>query len=179
MIDSDYTNITSQDFELLVFDILKDCGSKLDNFEIIHNTFETSHDGTYQIDIKATFEAFGTKVIVLVECKKHHSPIKREVVQILKDRLQSLGVHKGIIFSTSKFQSGCVEYAKEHGIALVRVIDGKLTYSVKSHDKEIINYPPGLPKYVGQHYYDFNEYGYSEGNLSRGWTDTLLEFLKG
>ncbi|MBN8701093.1 MAG: restriction endonuclease [Chitinophagales bacterium] len=178
MIPPDFLDITPTEFELTVLNFLKEAGSKLEDFKIVHNSTEESHDGTYQIDIKATFQALGTKITVLVECKRHSSSIKREVVQLLKDKMHSLGAQKGIIFSTAKFQSGCVEYAEQHGIALVRMIEGKYTYETKSFDKTIIHYPPDLPKFVGQYTYNMTEEGYTQYNLSPGWIDGLLEFFK-
>ena len=178
MTPPDYLNLSPEEFELTVFGFLKDVGSKLDKFEIVHNSIETSHDGTYQIDIKANFEALGTNIKVLIECKKHNSAIKREVVQILRDKMQSLGAQKGIIFSTAKFQSGCIEYAEQHGIALVRIIEGKYTYETKSLDKSSVRYPVDLPKYVGEYIYNVTETGYTRYNLSPGWPDGLLEFLQ-
>ncbi|MBN8666124.1 MAG: restriction endonuclease [Chitinophagales bacterium] len=174
----DFLDISPTEFELTVLEFLKDLGSRLENFQITHNSIETSHDGNYQIDIKATFEALGIKMAIIVECKKHNSPIKREVVQILKDKLQTLGAQKGILFSTAKFQSGCIEYAEKHGLALVRLIDGKFTYEVKSMDKENIWYPPDLPKYVGEYIYNITDTGYTTYNLSPGYTDGLLEYLQ-
>src|SRR5215211_2592255 len=99
MTPPDSIEISSEEFELLVYSYLKEIGSELDGFEIEHNVKETSPDGTYQIDVKAAFEALGMRIKVLIECKHHKSPIKRETIQILKDRVQSLGAQKGILFS--------------------------------------------------------------------------------
>ena len=95
-----------------------------------------AHDGTYEIDIKATFGALGTEIVVLVECKRHKSSIKRDVVQVIHDKIYSLGAHKGIIFSTSSFQQGDIDYALEHGIATIQVIEGRLTYHTKALPKK-------------------------------------------
>jgi Restriction endonuclease len=61
----------------------------------------------------------------LIECKRYSNPIEREIVMILLQKLQSTGSQKGMIFSTSPFQSGAIEFAKIHGIALVYVQWGK------------------------------------------------------
>jgi restriction system protein len=104
-------------------------------------------DGEYEIDITVRFEALGGKFLVLVECKHHKSPIKRDVVQVLNDRLRAVGAQKGMIFATTRFQKGAIEYAKQHGIALVQVADGKTSYFTKGAGETI--YPPWLPSYVG------------------------------
>jgi len=98
------------------------------DFQIIHNTKMEAHDGTYQIDVFASCKVFGTDIKVLCECKQYSHPIGRAIVSTLSDKLYQLGCHKGIIMATSDFQSGAIRYAKEHGIALVKVYDYRLEY---------------------------------------------------
>ena len=74
------TEITPTDFEILVRGYLSELGKPLTSFSAVHNVQELGHDGTYQIDIKATFEYLGVNFTVLVECKSHSSPIKHDVV---------------------------------------------------------------------------------------------------
>lgn len=79
-----------------------------------------------------------------------------------------------MIFSTSSFQSGAYRFAEEHGIALIRVIEGRYTYMTKSVKKQTYNPPPwaDIPKYVGQ---------YSRGTITTflqvGYFEDLEEFL--
>lgn len=49
-------------------------------------------------------------------------------------KVQSVGAQKGVMFSTSHFQSGALAYAKTHGIALVFVTEGRLTIERRSAD---------------------------------------------
>jgi len=175
--DDQNTEITPTDFEVLVRDYLSEMGKPLTSFSAVHNVEEAGHDGTYQIDIKATFEYLGVNFTVLVECKRHSSPIKREAVQILHSRLQSLGAHKGIMFATTTFQSGAKEYAFQHGIALITLIDGELTYETKAMGGQKAKPPTwaNIPRYVGQFEYAPMSYYF----LSPGWVDQLSEFLFG
>ena len=66
--------------------------------------------------------------LVLFECKRHKSPVKREHVMVLHAKLQSTGAQKGVIVAASGFQSGALEYAQAHGIACVRLVDDAWTY---------------------------------------------------
>ena len=118
-------SITPTEFEKYCKEILLGYAEeeKLHDFSITHNTKIEAHDGVYQIDIYATFTAMGVDFKVLCECKQYSSPVSREKVVILKDKLNALGAHKGILLSTSRFQSGAIQYAKEHGIALIYVDD--------------------------------------------------------
>lgn len=123
---NDYVlSLTPTDFEHFCYDILKGYAEEesLKNFTITHNEKIKADDGTYQIDIYAEFTALSSNIRILCECKQYTSPINREKVVILRDKLNSIGAHKGILLSTSEFQSGAIQYAKVHGIALIKVED--------------------------------------------------------
>ncbi|MGP3790676.1 restriction endonuclease [Pseudomonas sp. B392_1p] len=92
--------------------------------------------------------------MVLIECKKYSSPIERETVQVLHDKVRSLGAHKGMLFTTTGFQSGAIKYAKAHGIALIRVTSGSASYQTRS---AIPVEPPtwlNLPKFMAWHIHE-------------------------
>lgn len=118
-------SITTDEFELFCLERLRDLAEKeqLKNFTIDHDVKYKADDGTYQIDVFASFTAMGTTIKVLCECKQYRNKVKRETVQILRDKIVNLGMHKGLLLSTSGFQSGAIEYAMKHGIALIRVYD--------------------------------------------------------
>lgn len=117
--------LTPEQFELGVKEMLDAAAGQLDSFEARHRELLPGTDGSYEIDITVRFHALGVQFLVLVECKYRKASIKREVIQVLHDRLRSTGAHKAILFSTSPFQSGAVAYARKHGIALVRIARGK------------------------------------------------------
>ena len=169
------TEISPIEFEILIKDYLQEIGNDLTDISIEHNKILNAHDGDYQIDVYAEFEALNTKIKVLIECKKHKNLIKRETVQLLYDKIRANGAHKGIIFATTGFQSGAQKFAKEHGIALISIIDGILTCSIKSQDKEqlkeIIKFLD-VPKFVGEYKTD-NHICY----LQKGYLDDLKEFI--
>lgn len=118
-------SITPTEYEKYCLEILKGYAEKenLKDFSIKHNVKIPATDGTYQIDVYATFTAMNTEIQVLCECKQYSHPVSREKVAVLNDKLQSLSAQKGILMSTSGFQSGAIEYAKVHKIALIHVYD--------------------------------------------------------
>lgn len=109
----------------------------LKEFSIIHNKHLSAHDGNYQIDIYAEFTALGVRFKVLCECKRYKNKVKRDIVSSLHGKMASLGTHKGIILSTSGFQSGAIEYAKKHGIALIQVDDYNFNHISHSSGNEV------------------------------------------
>ena len=109
------------------------------DFTITHNKKIETYDGKYQIDVYAEFTALNSKIKVLCECKQYTSSIKRETVTALHNKLNSIGANKGIIFSTSDFQSGAIQYAKAHGIALITVEDNTLKNHSFSNESGILD----------------------------------------
>lgn len=118
-------NISPTDFEIFCLNTLKAYAENegLKDFSIKHNQKIEADDGTYQIDVLAEYTALGARHKVIIECKKKTESIKREIVAELYAKIQSLGAHKGILISTSGFQSGATLYAKKHGIALWQICD--------------------------------------------------------
>jgi restriction system protein len=167
-------NITPTEFELLVKDYLIELGNELKSFSVTHNTIIKKVDGDYQIDVYAEFNFLGADFKILIECKRHKHKIKREVVQLLYDKIRATGSNKGMIFSTSGFQDGAMKFANEHGIALIRIIEGKYTYFTKGADSQNFEPPPwaDIPKYVGE-FRDNSSTSY----LQKGYMDSLGEFL--
>ena len=106
--------ISPTEFEVLCLEILKNYAEAehLSDFSIQHNVFIPADDGTYQIDVYARFIAMGVEFKVITECKRYSSPVSREKVAVLADKVKSLGAHKGIMISTCGFQIGA--YAKEY-----------------------------------------------------------------
>lgn len=129
-------DISAEEFELLVRSWAEAVSSTLEKLEVEHHKSLPGQDGEYTFDVVATFSAIGgAKFVTLIECKKHKHPIKREVVQILNDKLRAVGAHKGIVVSASPFQSGALEYAKSNGIGLAQVADGFVNYLQASADR--------------------------------------------
>jgi restriction system protein len=112
--------------------MLDEDGGGLVDYRSCHREVVEGSDGEYEIDVTVRFSAMGADYLTLVECKHHRNRVKRELVQALWTKVQSLGAHKGIMFSTAGFQSGAIEFAKAHGIALVHVADGRSFYFAKS-----------------------------------------------
>jgi restriction system protein len=136
-------------FEQEVEKLIQRLGANLQEFRTERLEVLQGTDGEYEIDVTARFEASGgANFLVVVECKHHKNAIKREVVQVLYDRVRAVGAHKGMIFSTVRFQKGAIEYAQKHGIALVLVADGRTSY-VTASDGPPPPLPPWVPPYVG------------------------------
>jgi restriction system protein len=169
--------ITSLQFELEVKKYLESTAGKLKDFQTVHRESMDGQDGTYEIDITARFRIFGADFLVLVECKNHKNHIKREHVQALHSKLMSLSAQKAMLFATTPFQDGAVEYANQHGIALVQLASGETLYFTKSGNRTPL--PDSPPAYVGwliaQH--DGATDGLSYHLVAPQYPDALNKFL--
>ena len=145
--------ISPEQYEQRVRSWLESAAVTLQEFSSTHREVLPGSDGEYEIDVVVRFQALQTPFLVLVECKRHGRPIERDVVQVLNDRVRSIGANKGILFSTSKFQSGALEYAVKHGIALIQLIDGNALIMGRSGDP-LLGEPlfPNRPDFFGMRY---------------------------
>lgn len=158
------SSISTIEFEKYCLEILKDYAESeaLTDFSIIHNHKIETDDGDYQIDIYAEFVALSVRFKVIAECKRYTRPIEREKIALLSDKIRSLGGHKGILISTSGFQSGASQYAEKHGIALLQIFDRHVMHiqnSMYPIDPYYIEFIRKSPKY----------YAYQ-------WSDSLNDF---
>lgn len=127
-----YLDLTPEEFERYSLDLLSEQTAGLQDLVIEHDKIIVTFDGCYQIDGYIEFTVMGVKYKTLIECKHYKSPINREKVQILHSKINSIGAHKGILISTSNFQSGAIGYAKIHGIALIQLTTAMSSYEVRS-----------------------------------------------
>jgi restriction system protein len=107
--------------------------ASLTEFRAEHLEKLSSRDGDYVFDVTARFEALGVSFLVVVECKRYKTtPIERELVQVLNQKKQSVAAHKAIMYTTSNYREGAIEFAKTHKIALVQIEFEQVNYAVKA-----------------------------------------------
>jgi hypothetical protein len=127
-------DITPSEFEEWAAGVFESARTSLDDITVTIHDRITGTDGAFDFDATVRYRWAGIDFIVIVEAKRHKNPIKRELVQVLHSKMLSVGAHKGVMFSTSGFQRGAVEFAKKHGIALVTVTEGRFLYETRSAD---------------------------------------------
>lgn len=125
--------MTPIEFEKQSLRILTEQLQNIENCNFQHNKIIKVDDGNYQIDGYIEFELMGINYKTLVECKHYKSSISREKVAVLYDKIRACGANKGILVSSSNFQSGAVQYATKHGIALIQLTNTDSIYVTRSH----------------------------------------------
>jgi len=162
--------LSPAEYERTVTELIRTKGHEVVDWQVTHLDSIDGVDGTYVIDVTARFRLLGADFLLLVECKRHTSPVKREDVQVLHDKLRSTGAQKGMVVAASGFQRGALEYARTHGIACVRLLDDAWVYETRSQQPEVR--PSG-------HYAAFiiepTETGYERTLLAEGDNSALFE----
>jgi hypothetical protein len=125
-------DISFAEFEQFVAEVLRSGSPGLAGFEVNSHEVISGVDGDYDFDATVRFSYLGMDFLILVEAKRHSNPIKREPVQALQTKLQSVGAQKAIMISTTPFQRGAINFAKTHGIALVMVSEGRFSFETRA-----------------------------------------------
>ncbi len=145
---SNQTKMTWQDFERYVELWLKKAWNTHGEVTVRRGERRMGLSGEYSLDVSAEFEAFGgARFLVTGECKHLSRPVEREMILVVKARMDELKAQKGMVFSTSGFQTGAFEYAMAHSIALLEVLDGAVTYKTRGSE---VTPPPSWPKVVAR-----------------------------
>lgn len=147
-------HISPAEFEQFVADLLRAGSPGLENYRVQTHEVLQGIDGSYDFDATVRFTVLGMDYLVLVEDKRHEHPIKRELVQVLHQKLQSVSAQKAVMISTAPFQKGAIEFAKTHGIALVMVSEGRFAFETRGAaprpvmSREEAQQKYGLPTFV-------------------------------
>jgi hypothetical protein len=127
--------ITAAEFEEFVAgELLGSASAEVNDLGITVQDRVAGADGVYNFDATVRYQFAGMAFLVVVEAKLHRNPIKREHVQVLHQKVQSVGAHKGVLVATSRFQSGAVEFATAHGIALVTVTESRFVFTARGRN---------------------------------------------
>jgi restriction system protein len=121
-------DITPKAYEEAVAAIAKSMNLDITGWHVQHLESIQAPDGAYIMDVTARFQMAGMDFLILFECKRHKTRVKRSDVQVLHTKLQSIGAQKGVVVSAAGFQRGALEFAEAHGIACVRLVDNAWTY---------------------------------------------------
>jgi restriction system protein len=137
-------DISPADFEKLVHDWLRLAAGNLhQQITMQHLGVTHGEGGEYRIDVLATFSVFsGAEFMVLVECKHQKRPVERDDVMVLESKLRDVHAQKAMLFSTSGFQSGALEFACAKHVATIAVVEGRWLYETRASGDAPSEPPP-------------------------------------
>ena len=109
-----------QGFEQFVTDLYKDDG----NVKVEHNvTLKGKSNANRQIDVLITRKSKLHSYQTMVECKYWNKKVERNTVDIVYAGMDDLNIEKGVIFTTTGYEKGAIEYAKSKNIDIFLVRD--------------------------------------------------------
>ncbi len=171
--------MSPSEFEKYSLYVLSEQVKNLDNCSFQHDKIVEVDDGNYQIDGYIEFTLMVIAYKTIIECKHYKSSITREKVAVLYDKIRACGANKGVLVSTSNFQSGAIQYASKHGIALIQLTDSGNVYETRSINNATM-YSNGATYNTGYPYAGVmqtsNDYGVSCSYLS-GTNLSLRDYL--
>lgn len=178
-------DLSPDEFEAFVAALFAAVTPRPDGYQVTVHDKITGSDGSYIFDATIRYRLAGLDFLILVEAKRHANPIKRELVQVLHQKVQSVGAHKGVMVSTAPFQRGALDFAKQHGIALVTVTEGRFLYETRGKDQLAAISPEqadslGIARLAGHVYGPGTEPGSTSVTLvATDYPDHIAELLLG
>jgi hypothetical protein len=109
-----------QDFERFVRDLYAEDA----DLQVEHDVTLAGKSGApRQTDVLFRHRAGGHEYLTLVECKRWKEPVSRDRIDVLVASVRDLNASKGVMFTTTGYESGAEAYARDQGIELFLVRD--------------------------------------------------------
>jgi restriction system protein len=126
------THITAPQFDRLISNYVYDLFKDFNRFKL-EKSVEIAYSNTeYQINIKVSYELIGVQLQIPIECYKQSEKLDINTVQKFYAKMKLIRAKKGMLFSSSGFTYDAYNYAKNNGIALIKIVEGKYTYNLRS-----------------------------------------------
>ena len=103
----------------------------------------------FVLELAVPLSRANTNWRVLVACRRQAGAVERDVIESLKARLPEVPADVAIVFATADFGSDALAPARESGVALLRVVDGRTAFDTSGWNNPG-HYPAWLPAYLAQ-----------------------------
>ncbi len=143
--------MTPEYFEILVVRELRKVGFDVGTVRTHRRSELPEPERGFVVEFAVPLAQAGRTWRSLVACRHQAGGIEREVIESLKARLPEVPAEAGLVFATADFGTDALAAARESGVALLRVVDGRTAYdssgwSVPGGG----HYPAWLPAYLTQ-----------------------------
>ena len=118
--------VTSSEYEKFIYCMCQALGEP-DGIIVHRNKVYTGRLSRRKIKVDVSFEGqlLGARILGLVECKCYKSRVEVSDVEEFHSKLDDIGAHKGIMFTTVGYEAGAKKVAKGRGIALFILREGQ------------------------------------------------------
>jgi len=79
-----------------------------------------------KVDVSFEGKLLGARILGIVECKRYSSRVEVSDVEEFHSKLDDIGAHKGIMFTTVGYEDGAKKVAQGRGIALFILQEGQM-----------------------------------------------------
>jgi hypothetical protein len=151
---ADPAPLTRETFEILAVRELRKAGFEVGKVRIHRRSELPEPERGFVLELLIPLGGGGrsnttSRCQALVVCRSQTCPVEREVIESLKARLSEAEADAGIVFATADFAEDALAAAREHGIALLRVIDGRTAFDTSGWGTPG-HYPAWLPSHTVQ-----------------------------
>ena len=141
--------VTPEYFQILVVRELRKVGFDVGTVRTHRRSELPEPERGFVVEFAVPLARAGTTWRALVACRQQAGAIERKVIESLKARLPEVPAEAGLIFATADFGTDALAAARESGVALLRVVDGRTAYDTSGWS-DPGHYPAWLPAYLTQ-----------------------------
>ena len=125
----DPRRLRPDEVEILVARELRKAGLEVSGLRVRGRTALSEDQGEYAVEITGVVRVDDADRRVLVECRNERQPVGPESVLALDAKLADAGARHALLFSTSGYAPDAVRRARERGIPLLAVADGRAAFA--------------------------------------------------
>ena len=146
---SELPAVTPEYFQILVVRELRKVGFDLGTVRIHRRSELPEPERGFVLELVVPLTRGGGTWRALVACRHQTGAVDREVVESVKARLPQVPADAGLVFATADFATDALAAARESGLALLRVVDGRTAFDTSGWNNPG-HYPAWLPAYLAQ-----------------------------
>lgn len=141
--------VTPAYFQILVVRELRKVGFDVGTVRTHRRSELPEPERGFVLELAVALACAGKAWRALVACRRQVGAVEREVIESIKARLPEVPADAGLVFATADFETDALAAAREAGVALLRVIDGRTAFDTSGWSTPG-HYPAWLPAYLTQ-----------------------------
>ncbi|MGI9075789.1 MAG: restriction endonuclease [Gemmatimonadaceae bacterium] len=146
----DPRRLRPDEVETFIMRELRKAGLELSKLKVVaRENLSKGKDEEYSMNLSVLIRVGDADRGALIECRSERNPVRSEAVLALSSRLAGVAAQHGIMFSTSGYDADAVQKAKQHGIPVLTVADGKSAFARSAWG--MAGQPPAwVPEYMSE-----------------------------
>ena len=120
--------MTPESFQILIIRELRKVGFDVGTVRIHRRSELPEPERGFVLELAVSLARPGTGWRALVACRHQAGTVERNVIDSVKARLPEVPADVSLVFATADFGTDALVAAREAGVALLRVVDGRTVY---------------------------------------------------